>query len=417
MASVAGSTRIVPPGVSSTPSAGLQERQVGLLADGEDAGVGVERQHVLVVVAGAEAAVLVEDRDDAPQLDLLEPPVAEEPLRPAAGQEGDALLLRLLELLVPLRRLEHRHLGEALERDDRDLGGAAAQRGAGRVEGLLHPRVGLAGELGRLLLAAEAQRGAGGVEGHEAAADHHHPAAEVHPVAAVHVEEVVDGLHDAVELDARDLQVAALRDADGEEDGLEAVARAARRGRRTSVRRDARAQGHAEREDLLDLLVDERAGQAVLGDAEAHHPARLGGGVEDRDVVAEEGEVVGGGHARPAPRRPPPPCGAWPRRRPERGATGRCPRKRLPSRIGCSQQPVLRVGAARLDAVPLGDVALQGADRDRARRCCRAGRRPRRAPRRRGRRPRRRGWARARRGRPPRRAPRRSAGRSGRRRS
>ena len=54
------------------PVGRLQERQVGLLADGEDAGVGVERQHVLVVVAGAEAAVLVEDGEDAPQLDLLE---------------------------------------------------------------------------------------------------------------------------------------------------------------------------------------------------------------------------------------------------------------------------------------------------------------------------------------------------------
>jgi hypothetical protein len=83
-----------------------------------------------------------------------------------------------------------------------------------------------------LLLASQAQRGAGGVEGHEAAPDHDHPAAEVHPVAAVDVEEVVDGLHDAVELDARGLQVAALRDADREEDRLEA-GRAARRGRRT----------------------------------------------------------------------------------------------------------------------------------------------------------------------------------------
>ena len=105
-------------------------------------------EHVLVVVAGAKRP-FSSKTDSTPRSSICwSRPSPEEALRAAAGQEGDALLLRLLELLVPLRRLEHRHLGEALERDDRDLGGAAAQRGAGRVEGLLHPRVGLAGELG-----------------------------------------------------------------------------------------------------------------------------------------------------------------------------------------------------------------------------------------------------------------------------
>ena len=40
-------------------------------------------------------------------------------------------------------------------------------------------------------------------------------------------------------------------------------------------------------------------GQAVLGDAEAHHPARLAGRLEDGHVVAEEREVVRGA-TRPA---------------------------------------------------------------------------------------------------------------------
>ena len=42
---------------------GLQEGEVRLLADGQDAGVGVEVAITSVVVAGREAAVLVEDRD------------------------------------------------------------------------------------------------------------------------------------------------------------------------------------------------------------------------------------------------------------------------------------------------------------------------------------------------------------------
>jgi hypothetical protein len=59
----------------------------------------------------------------------------------------------------------------------------------------------------------------------------------------------------------------------------------------------------AEGEDLVDLRTDQRARKAVLRDAESHHAARLAGGFEDRDVVAAQGEVVRGGHARRAPRR------------------------------------------------------------------------------------------------------------------
>ncbi len=73
-------------------------------------------------------------------------------------------------------------------------------------------------------LALQSKRGPCGIEGHESAADHHHPATEAHPVAAVHVEEVIDGLHDPVELHSGHLQVAALRNPESEEDGLEAVA-------------------------------------------------------------------------------------------------------------------------------------------------------------------------------------------------
>ena len=79
--------------------------------------------------------------------------------------------------------------------------------------------------------APDAERRPGRVEGDEAAADHDDPAAEIDPVALVHVEQVVDGLDDAVELDARDLQVAPARDADGQKDGLESLPAAAPRGR------------------------------------------------------------------------------------------------------------------------------------------------------------------------------------------
>ena len=44
-------------------------------------------------------------------------------------------------------------------------------------------------------------------------------------------------------------------------------------------------------------------GQAVLGDAVAEHAARRGVALEDGHVVAGDGQVVGGGHARPGPSR------------------------------------------------------------------------------------------------------------------
>ncbi len=278
---------------------GPDEREIGLLPDRQDAGIRRNGDQVPFVVARSEAAVLVEDRDDALELHGLEAVAAEEPVRSAARDEGDAFLLRLLELLVALRRAEHRHLLEALERDDRDLGRAAPQRRARRVERLLHAGalVGFRLEPVDVRLAPQAQRRPGGVEGDEAAADDDDPAAEVHAEPAVHVQEVVDGLDDAVLLDARDLEVAAARHADGEEDRLEPLAL---QGREAELGRKgcAQLQGDAEREDLVDLGADEGAGKPVLRDAEAHHSARLLGGLEDRDRVTEERQVVRRGEAR-----------------------------------------------------------------------------------------------------------------------
>ena len=54
-------------------------------------------------------------------------------------------------------------------------------------------------------------------------------------------------------------------------------------------------QRHAHVEDPLRLGVEHVARQPVLGDPEAHHPADHRAGLVDRHVVAEPGQVVGGG--------------------------------------------------------------------------------------------------------------------------
>jgi hypothetical protein len=112
----------------------LQEGEIGLLADGEDAGVGFDGEDVVVIVGRREASVLVEDRADGAQLDRLEPGLAHEALGSPPGQEGDAFVLRLLELFVSLGAAQDGHLLEALQGDDGDLRGAP--RMAARAESM-----------------------------------------------------------------------------------------------------------------------------------------------------------------------------------------------------------------------------------------------------------------------------------------
>ena len=49
------------------------------------------------------------------------------------------------------------------------------------------------------------------------------------------------------------------------------------------------------RRDPLDLRIEHVARQPVGRDPVAHHPARLGAGVADLDIVPEPRQVVGGG--------------------------------------------------------------------------------------------------------------------------
>ena len=255
---------------------GLQERQIRRLADGQDARVGFEGDHVLVVVGRCEAAFGIEDRDDAAQLDGGEPAASDEALRAPPRKEGDTLAPRLVELLAPLGAPERRHLVEALEGDDRHLRGSGAERGAGGVEGFLGAGVVFGGEglQAGLVVPAEPQRGARGVERHEASADDDDVPAQIDAVALVDVEEVVHRLDHAVQLHARHVQLAPFRHADRKEDRLEALlpqlaeAEGRRQGR-------SKLQGDAEREDLVDLGPDEGAGEPILRYPEAHHPSGL----------------------------------------------------------------------------------------------------------------------------------------------
>ena len=329
------------------PVTRLQERQVGPLAYRQDAGVGLHRHDVAVVVPGREASRLVEHRKHASQRDLLEPLRARERQRAAALHEPNALAARFFVFLLTLRGAKHRHLLQRFERDDRHLRRAAAQGGTRGVED------------DRQLGTGGAESGPRGIERNEASANHDDPVAGVHPVAAVHVEEEIDRLDDAVEVRPGHLQVAPRGRAVGEEHRLEPfpaqVAEA-------EVRRQpsSREQLHAEPDDAVDLCLQDAAREPVLRDAVAHHAARLFGRLEHGDAVAEEREVVCRGKAG-GPRANDRNTVRASRRS---GRARRMPGVHVPVGNGAFGQPVLRVRAHRLDAETLGEIALQRTDGD-----------------------------------------------------
>ena len=102
----------------------------------------------------------------------------------------------------------------------------------------------------------------------------------------------------------------------------------------------------AELDDRVDLAGDEPAGEAVLRDAEHHHPAEPVGGFVDRDRVTGEAQLVRGAESG----------------RPAADHADRAERRRRHRAVG-----LVPDGARReaLHAEPLGDESLQRADRDR----------------------------------------------------
>jgi len=324
-----------------------EEANVGDLADGEDHRVG--RQDLLGVgdEGRGEAVLGVEYRRHRDRLQALGASLAHDPVRTPAVHDPDPLVLRLGDLLGGsghlLRRLEGHdgHVGDA--RPDRRAG--HVQRGGEAAAGvLLGLRVQRLRGGAHLPAGGRPQRRAGRVEGDVATADHDHPLAEVDPEPLVHVQEELHRPQHAVQFVAGDVQVAAPAGADGEEHrgmlGQQLL--------KGYVGADPAAgpDVDAELEDGLDLTADQAAGQAVLGDAEHHHPAEPVLRLVDRDRVATQAQVVGGRQAR----------------RPTADDADRRAGGRRDRAVGLVPDGA---AAEALHAEPFADKALQRADRDR----------------------------------------------------
>ena len=254
---------------------------------------------------------------------------AHDPIRPEPSGYLDPLDLRFLDLV-----LVRRHLGPVLERDHADPPGTEPFRRARDIEG---------GSRGLADPREIAQRRPRRVQRDVAAADHDHVVAEVDLVPEVRVQQKVDRVQHAVELDAGDLQLARTGRTDPEEHGREPVL-AQRREAEVATERLPGAELDAHIQDRLDLVVDEVAAKAVRGDPEHHHAARSFLGFEYDRLEPVRREVVRARESsgpRTDDRDPLAPL----RRARDRG--GVCARR------------------AGFHAVLLADEPLEGADRDR----------------------------------------------------
>ena len=146
------------------------------------------------------------------------------------------------------------------------------------------------------LVGAAAEGGAAGVVGHVAAADHDDALAGGRALAERLRAQELDGAHDALLVEAVDRQVLALVQAGRQEDGLVAVGEQRVDGE-VGAAAHAGLELDAEGGDAVDLALQRRARQAVLGDADAQHAAGDRESLEHGRLVAELRELAGGGEA------------------------------------------------------------------------------------------------------------------------
>ena len=162
---------------------------------------------------------------------------------------------------------------------------------------VVRPRRGSAGQHRRGRCRFVASRGtqcsASRVEGHVATADHHHPLAEVDPVAEVHIQQELDGFEDTVEVVARDVEIPPASSAHADEHRGVPFEQLGER----HIRADPtfNLDIYAEFQDRPDFTLDELTRQPVFGDPEHHHAPEPRLTFIDGDRMAGQAEIVGGG--------------------------------------------------------------------------------------------------------------------------
>ena len=219
---------------------------------------------------------------------------ADHALRPEAGVHHDALGLGLFNLLE-----RGRHFVALLQADDVDLARSHAQRGERDVHHFVRSDGrdvvfgrDAAVRVARVLPQHLARRGARHVHGDIAAADHHHSLADAEPVSEVRVQQKVDALEHTVQLDAGNREIAAAMRAHRDHHGVESIAAQAGDGEIAPRRLIQLQRDVAQIENLAYLRFHDAARKAVLRNSEAQHAAGDRRGLEDRDRVTHQRQIV-----------------------------------------------------------------------------------------------------------------------------
>ena len=174
---------------------GVQEAQVGLLADRQNDGVGLHRLVNGLVVHRVKPAVVVVRAAYADQFHSLDASIAaDEAARAALRMKMDALAFRFLEFLFALGSPHDRQFSERFQAHHADIGHSGADRGARRIEGRRHVALSR-----RLAFERRTQRHARRIEGDKTAADDQHPLAQFDFVPVIYVEQEIDGLDHAIQ--------------------------------------------------------------------------------------------------------------------------------------------------------------------------------------------------------------------------
>ena len=206
----------------------------------------------------------------------------------------DAFLFGLFDLFQ-----RRRHFFAAFQADDVHFARAHAQRGERDVHHFLGGNRGdvFVGRLeifhaAGMLLDDFARCRASHVHGDVAAADHDHFLADGELVAEIHVEQEIDALVHAVEIDAGNGQVAAAVRAHGDQHRIESLPpqigdREVASGGLIQLERDV-----AGFENLAHLRFHHVARQSIFGNAQIQHSARDRRRFENRDRIAHQREIV-----------------------------------------------------------------------------------------------------------------------------
>ena len=192
-----------------------EEREVGLLADGQDHAV-AGNDLFFVAECRIETAVFVEDRKAAANLEAGHDAIlANNLLRSPAVVDHDAFVLGFVHFAFPCR-----HLRARFKADHVHLFRAGTQCHAGCIESRLQAfGIVFLGKIDGFM--HQANSGARHIDGHVAAANNHYALAQFDLKSEIDVDEKIDAVVDARQVRAGNVQFAALVKAGGQQNRIE----------------------------------------------------------------------------------------------------------------------------------------------------------------------------------------------------